>query len=164
MDTLNNINVLISIITGCITIITTVASALSKSKSVQTRLQDASIPVNVRISLQDQWSGWGLFARMLNGIIRGGLAAVVSTLVAIFIVNFFFVFQTHIALMKEFSNAANSQDASNVFNAALTNFQQVLSFSNPVAITIGLIVGLLVGVSTGISTVTGGSRRERMYW
>ena len=116
------------------------------------------------MSLEDEWSGGSFIARIINGVIRSVLAAVVTTMVVAFMVNFFLAWPVFIQDMSKFSSSLDYQHAQAIFQHMLSVRGQILSFSNPVALIIGAVVGLSVGISTGISTVSGGRRRySRSY-
>lgn len=151
MKFLGDMNVLVSIIAGCMTIVTTI-SGLSKSRSIQYKLENSSIPAITRISIESQWSGFGLLAKILNGIILGGLQAVVTTVSIIFIINLFFFFRDNIHYIHLCTSNPN-------FNVNL-DFKQILSLHyKDTSVTLGAIIGCLTGISRGISTVTKVSER-----
>jgi vacuolar-type H+-ATPase subunit I/STV1 len=152
MDVLNNINTIVSLIAGLIAIGTAVASVLSKRKSVQHTLENPSTPAQVRLYLEEQWNGPALWTKIVTGVIKAGLAAVFSTIVVTFVINFFLAFQTFLQDMNAFSRASSYSQAQNIFSQMLSVMGQIFMFSNPVSLTIGIIVGLLFGILAALST------------
>ena len=153
MDVLNNINTIVSLIAGLIAIGTAIASVLSKRKSVQHALENPSTPTEVRLHLEEQWNGPALWTKIVTGVIKAGLAAVFSTIVVTFVINFFLAFQTFLQDMKAFSQTSSYSQAQNIFSQMLSVMGQIFMFSNPVSLTIGIIVGLLFGILAALSTV-----------
>ncbi len=152
MDLLNNINTIVSLFAGLIAIGTAIASVFSKRSTVRRTLENPSTPVEIRLRLEDQWSGAALWAKIISGIIKAGLTAVFSTILVTFIINFFLAFQTFLHDMDTFSRASSYSQAQNVFSHMLSVMGQIFMFSNPVSLTIGIIVGLLFGILAGLST------------
>jgi len=152
MDLLNNVNTIVSLIAGLIAIGTATASVFAKRGTVQRTIADPSTPVEIRLRLEDQWSGAALLAKIISGIIRAGLVAVFSTIVVTFMINFFLAFQTFLHDMDTFSRASNYSQAQDVFSQMLSVMGQIFAFSNPLSLTIGVIVGLLLGILAGLST------------
>ena len=152
MDLLNNVNTIVSLIAGLIAIGTAIASVFAKRGTVQRTIADPSTPVEIRLRLEDQWSGAALLAKIISGIIRAGLVAVFSTIVVTFMINFFLAFQTFLHDMDTFSRASNYSQAQDVFSQMLSVMGQIFAFSNPLSLTIGVIVGLLLGILAGLST------------
>lgn len=158
MDILTNVNTIVSIIVGCTTTISTIIAAIAKRGSVQRTIENPSTPIDIRIRLEDQWSGGSFIARIINGVIGSVLVAVIMTLVVTFLVNFFLAWPVVIHDMSTLSSASNYPQAQGVFQHMLSIMGQILSFTNPVALIIGAVVGLLVGISMGVSTISGGRR------
>jgi hypothetical protein len=152
MDLLNNVNTIISLIAGLIAIGTAIASVFAKRSTVQRTIANPSTPVEVRLRLEDQWSGSALAAKIISGIIRAGLVAVFSTIVVTFMINFFLAFQIFLHDMDKFVRASNSSQALNIFSQMLSVMGQIFAFSNPLSLAIGVIVGLLLGILAGLST------------
>src|SRR5260370_36045214 len=152
MDLLNNVNTIVSLIAGLIAIGTAIASVFAKRGTVQRTIADPSAPFEIRLRLEDQWSGAALLAKTISGIIRAGLVAVFSTVVVTFMINFFLAFQTFLHDMDTFSRASNYSQAQDVFSQMLSVMGQIFAFSNPLSLTIGVIVGLLLGILAGLST------------
>jgi hypothetical protein len=152
MDLLNNVNTIISLIAGLIAIGTAIASVFAKRSTVQRTIANPSTPVEVRLRLEDQWSGSALAAKIISGIIRAGLVAVFSTIVVTFMINFFLAFQIFLHDMDKFVRASNSSQAMNIFSQMLSVMGQIFAFSDPLSLTIGVIVGLLLGILAGLST------------
>jgi len=152
MDFLNNVNTIVSIIAGCVAIGTAIVSVFAKRHTVQRTIENPATPVEIRMRLEDHWSGAAFFARIISGIIRAGLVAVFSTIVIIFMINFFFAFQTFLHDMDTFMKASSYSQAQSVFSQMLSVMGQIFMFSNPVSVTIGVIVGLLLGIQAGLST------------
>ena len=152
MDLLNNVNTIVSLIAGLIAIGTAIASVFKKRSTVQRTIDNPSTPVEIRLRLEDQWSGAALLAKIISGIIRAGLVAVFSTIVVTFMINFFLAFQIFLQDMDKFVRASNSSQAQDVFSQMLSVMGQIFAFSNPLSLTIGVIVGLLLGILAGLST------------
>ncbi len=153
MDLLNNVNTIVSLIAGLIAIGTAIASVFAKWSTVQRTIANPSTPVEVRLRLEDQWSGSALAAKIISGIIRAGLVAVFSTIVVTFMINFFLAFQTFLHDMDKFVRASNNgSQALDIFSHMLSVMGQIFTFSNPLSLTIGVIVGLLLGILAGLST------------
>src|SRR5712692_5908334 len=93
MDILNNITTIVSLIAGLIAIVTAMVSVFSKRSTVQRAIENPATPVQVRLYLEDQWSGTALWAKIISGIIKAGLVAVFTTIVVTFMINFFLAFQ-----------------------------------------------------------------------
>jgi len=152
LDLFNNLNTIVSIIVGCITIVTTISSVLSKRKTVQQAIENPSTPIDVRLRLEDQWNGSALLAKVISGIIRAGLVAVFSTILVTFMINFFLAFQQFLNDMNTFSRASSYSQAQDVFSHMLLVMGQIFTFTNPVSLLIGAIVGILLGILVGLST------------
>ena len=80
MDLLSNINTIVSIIVGLITIGTAIATVFAKRSTVQRTIDNPSTPIEIRLRLEDQWSGTALWAKVIRGIIAAGLIGVFSTM------------------------------------------------------------------------------------
>jgi hypothetical protein len=152
MDFLNNITTIVSLIAGLIAIGTAMVSVFSKRSTVQRAIENPATPVQVRLYLEDQWSGSALWAKIISGIIKAGLVAVFTTILVTFMINFFLAFQTFLHDMDTFSRASNYSQAQDVFSHMLSVMGQIFMFSNPLSLTIGIIVGLLLGILTALST------------
>src|SRR5215469_2531047 len=152
LDLFNNLNTIVSIIVGCITILTTLTSVLSKRKTVQRAIENPSIPTTVRLRLEDQWTGSALVAKVISGIIKAGLVAVFFTIVVTFMINFFLAFQQFLSDMNTFSRASSYGQAQDVFSHMLVVMGQIFAFSHPLYLLIGAIVGILLGILVGLST------------
>src|SRR5438874_12630989 len=107
MDLLGNINTIVSIIVGLITIGTAIATVFKKRSTVQRTIDNPSTPIEIRLHLEDQWSGAALLTKIISGIIRAGLVAVFSTIVVTFMINFFLAFQAFLHDMDKFMRASN---------------------------------------------------------
>jgi len=108
VDLLNNVNTVVSLIAGLIAIGTAIASVFKKRSTVQRTIDNPSTPVEIRLRLEDQWSGTALLAKIISGIIRAGLVAVFSTIVVTFMINFFLAFQIFLQDMDKFVRASNN--------------------------------------------------------
>jgi len=162
MDIVNNINTFVSLIAGLIAIGTAILSVFSKRRTVQRSLENPSIPVEVRLRLEEQWSGSALWAKIISGTIKAGLVAVFTTILVTFMINFFLAFQIFLQDMNTFTRASSYAQAQDVFSHMLSVMGQIFMFSNPVSLAIGIIVGLLLGILSALST---GNRQmpSRMY-
>ncbi len=69
-------------------------TVLSKRKTVQRVIENPSTPIDIRLHLEDQWTGPALLAKVISGIIRAGLVAVFSTILVMFMINCFQMFQS----------------------------------------------------------------------
>ena len=152
MDFLNNVNTIISLVAGCIAIGTAIVSVFAKRNKVQRTLEDRSTPIEVRLRLEDHWSGGAFFARVISGIIGAGLLSVFTTIVVTFMINFFFAFQLFLNEMNTFIRVSNQAQAQDIFSHMLSTMGQIFMFSNPLSLTIGVIVGVLVGIMAGLSS------------
>ncbi len=107
MDLLSNVNTIVSIIVGLITIGTAIGTVFAKRSTVQRTIDNPSTPIEIRLRLEDQWSGTALWAKIIRGIIGAGLVGVFSTIVVTFMINFFLAFQVFLQDMSKFSRASD---------------------------------------------------------
>src|SRR5436305_3021602 len=152
MDLLNNVNTVVSLIAGFIAIGTAIATIFTKRSTVQRTINNPATPIEIRLRLEDQWSGAALWAKIVRGIISSGLVAVFSTIVVTLMINFFLAFQIFLHDMDTFSKASSYSQAQDVFSQMLSVMGQIFTFSNPLSLTIGIIVGLLLGTLVALST------------
>src|SRR5436853_3002726 len=119
MDLLNNMNTIVSLIAGLIAIGTAIVTVFSKRRTVQRTIENPTTPVEIRLRLEDQWSGTALWAKIISGTIKAGLVAVFSTILVTFMVNFFLAFQIFLHDMDTFSKASSYSQAQGVFSQML---------------------------------------------
>jgi hypothetical protein len=151
MDLLSNINAIVSIIVGLITIGTAIGTVFAKRSTVQRTIDNPSTPIEIRLRLEDQWSGTALWAKIIRGIIGAGLVGAFTTIVVTFMINFFLAFQVFLQDMSKFSKASDYSQAQDLFSQMLMVMGQIFTFTNPLSLTIGIIVGLLVGILVALS-------------
>lgn len=152
MDFLHNINTIVSLLAGLIAIGIAIASVLSKRRTVQRAIENPSMPVEIRLQLEDKWSGAALYSKVISGIIKSELITVFSTILVIFMINFFLAIREFLHDLDTFSRAPNYSQAQDVFSHMLSGRGQIFMFSNLLSFTIGIIIGLLLGILAGLAT------------
>ncbi len=156
MDVLKTIYAIISVLADLCSILPVIAIALSKRRRLQNLLDNSSVSANQRQELEDRRNK--LTIKMVAGILRGSLTAILVTVIVISGVNFYLMFAEHLRLMQAAATAGDGEQVrvlfDEVYSQTFSYMAEILSFSDPLSDAIGVVFGILLGAFTGLFALT----------